>query len=177
MNDEFNLPATTEEPALFRADTRQEERQAQIPALYKTAHERLAVDLALRMGEPEEVFAEHGISPEQALELTESPAFTALCKRIGGELRETGLSFRMKAKAISEELLVDAFEIATDPLQSGTVRAKIIEWVARVAGHEPAPAKAGVGEAGSGGFSLSITFAGQAPQAVLTEGRTLEHQP
>ena len=83
----------------------------------------------------------------------------------GTEIRENGLSFRMKAKAISEELLVDAFEIATDPLQSGAVRAKIIEWVTKVAGNEPAPPKSEV--AGGGGFNLSITFAGQGETKII----------
>jgi hypothetical protein len=178
VNDAFKVDAPNEalvEPLTYRADERQQERRGEIPALYKTAHERLACDLALDMAHPEEVFASHGLSAQQALELTDSPAFTAMCKRIAGEIRENGLSFRMKAKAISEELLVDAFEIATDPLQSGAVRAKIIEWVAKVAGNEPAPAKGVVD--GGGGFSLSITFAGQEPQQVLAEGRTLEHQP
>lgn len=182
MNDEFGLPSNLEtggelkrndlvapvgeEHNLEGAYERQEARMGEIPALYKTTHERLACELALRMEEPEEVFQRYGYAPDAALALTESPAFTALCARIGTEIRENGLSFRMKAKAISEELLPHAFDIATDPLQSGAVRAKIIEWVTKVAGNEPAPAK-GV-EAGGGGFSLSISFAGQEPQRIVT---------
>jgi tRNA nucleotidyltransferase/poly(A) polymerase len=179
MNEPFNLPASTEEKPTRWADagTRQEERRAGIPAIYRTTHERLACELAMNMAEPEEVFKEYGYTPEAALALTESPAFTALCKRIGTEIRENGLSFRMKAKAISEELLVDAFEIATDPLQSGAVRAKIIEWVAKVAGNEPAPPKSEV--AGGGGFNLSITFAGQGETKIIGgyEPAVLENQP
>ena len=179
MNNEFTVPALPEPPKeeakWVSFDDRRDDRRTEIPAIYKTAHERLAVDLALRMANPEEVFTEHGFTPAQALELTESPAFTALCKRVSSEIRETGLSYRLKARAIAEELLPEAFDIATDPLQSGAVRAKIIEWVTRVAGHEPAPAKGGVGE-GAGGFNLSITFAGQPPQQIMA-GRTIDHQP
>ncbi len=182
MNDAFSVPATRDtepdrRPAdMLLVDERRTARIEGAPALYKSAHERLAVDLAMNMADPEEVFRTHGYSAAQALELTESAAFSALLKKISSEVRESGLSFKTKAKALAEELLTDAFEIATDPLQSGTVRARVIEWVARVAGHEPAPAKGGVGE-GAGGFSLSISFAGQAPTQVLAEGRTLEHQP
>ena len=167
MNEPFDVPAPPDEPRPRWADAteRQEERRAGIPAIYKTTHERLACELALNMAEPEEVFKAYGYTPETALALTESPAFTALCKRIGTEIRENGLSFRMKAKAISEELLVDAFEIATDPLQSGAVRAKIIEWVTKVAGNEPAPPKSEV--AGGGGVNLSITFAGQGETKII----------
>lgn len=160
------------------AANRQEERQGAIPALYRTTHERLACELALHMDEPAEVFARYNYTPEAAAELMESPAFTALLDRIGVEIRENGLSFRMKAKAISEELLPHAFDLATDPLCSSAVRADLIKWAAKVAGNEPAPAKPGA-EGGVGGFTLSITFAGQAPQTVISgrEPLTIEHSP
>lgn len=169
-NDEFHVPIELTEPRepvrWVDANERQDARQAAVPALYKTTYERLACELALGMEEPEKIFSDYGYTPAQALELTESPAFTALCKRIGSEIRESGLSFKSKMKAVAEDLIPHAYDIATDPLQPATVRQKIIEWAAKMAGFEPAPAK-GV-EAGGGGFSLSITFAGQAPQQIVT---------
>ena len=176
MNDEFNLPASpilpdqgaNLAPVRTGAEERQDERQSAIPALYKTTHERLACELALRMDDTDAVFERYGYSPEAAQELMESPAFTALLAQVGAEIRENGLSFRLKAKAISEDLLPHAYDIATDPLQSAAVRADLIKWSARVAGNEPAPAK-GV-EQGSGGFTLSITFAGQEPMRVVGSG-------
>jgi len=174
MNDAFNLPAVTEPE--MGASTRQEERLSAIPALYKTTHERLACELALRMESPEEIFPRYGYDAEAAAALMESTAFTQLLERIGVEIRENGLSFRMKAKALSEELLPHAYDMATDPLVSSAVRADLIKWTAKVAGNEPAPQK-GV-EQGAGGFSLSITFAGQAPVAVVTgrEPLTIEQE-
>lgn len=179
MNTEFSLPASMEEPSeggskWVDAGVRQAERLANVPEVYKTTHERLACELAMGMEEPEAIFQQYGYSPEQSLALIESPSFTALCKRIGSEVREHGLSFKSKMKAIAEELIPHAFDIATDPLQPAVVRAKIIEWSAKMAGFEPPPAKGVVD--GGGGFNLSITFAGQAPQQVLATGRTIEHQ-
>lgn len=177
MNDAFNLPEETgRRDAWVDAGTRQEERLAQIPAIYKSTHERLACELALGMEEPEVIFKAYGYEPSDALTLTESPAFTALCKRIGAEVRESGLSFKSKMKAVAEDLIPHAYDIATDPLQPATVRQKIIEWTAKMAGFEPAPAK---GEAaGGGGFSLSITFAGGAPaQIVGVATPAIEHKP
>ena len=176
MNDEFNLPASpilpdqgaNLAPVRTGAEERQDERQSAIPALYKTTHERLACELALRMDDTDAVFERYGYSPEAAQELMESPAFAVLLAKVGTEIRENGLSFRLKAKAISEELLPTAFDLATDPLCSAAVRADLIKWAARVAGNEPAPAK-GV-EQGSGGFTLSITFAGQEPMRVVGSG-------
>lgn len=173
-NEQFRLLAAEDESP-GGAITRREERRDLIPELYKTTHERLACELALKMEDSEAVFARYGYTPEGALELMGSAAFANLLAKVGGEIRENGLSFRLKAKAISEELLADAFDMATDPLIAASVRADLIKWAAKVAGNEPVPAKAG--DAGTGGFNLSISFAGQAPQAVLSTGRTLEHQP
>jgi hypothetical protein len=175
MNDAFNVPALDTPPPT--AATRQEERQSAIPALYKTTHERLACELALRMDSAEEVFQRYGYTPEAAAELMESDAFSALLARVGIEIRENGLSFRMKAKAISEELLPHAFDLATDPLTSAAVRADLIKWSAKVAGNEPAPQKGEV--AVGGGFQLSITFAGEKPALVVGTHTPalIEHQP
>ena len=183
MNDEFGLPASTEivpegpgSTKWVDAGERQAALLAKVPSIYKTTRERLACDLMMGMEEPDKIFADYGYTPAQSLALTEEAEFTALCKRIGAEIRENGLSFKSKMKAVAEDLIPTAYMIATDPLAPTAVRARIIEWAARMAGYEPAPAKGVVGE-GGGGFNLSITFAGQAPQTVLAEGRTLEHQP
>lgn len=174
MNDEFNLPVEEPKGKWVDAGERQEQRLASVPEIYKTTHERLAYELALGMEEPDVIFQSYGFEAGAALALTESPAFTALCKRIGTEVRENGLSFKSKMKAVAEDLIPHAYEIATDPLQPGAVRQKIIEWAAKMAGFEPAPAKSGA-EGGGGGFNLSITFAGQPAQTIMT-GRVLEHQ-
>lgn len=169
MDPDDRLPAVTPE-------SRQEERQSAIPTLYRTTHERLACELALHMEDPEAVFQRYGYTPESASELMESVAFTNLLSKVGTEIRENGLSFRMKAKAISEDLLPHAYDLATDPLCSSAVRADLIKWAAKVAGNEPAPPK-GV-EQGAGGFTLSITFAGQAPQQIVAghEPLTIEQE-
>ncbi len=140
-----------------------------LPAVYKTAHERLACELALGMEEPGEIMARYGYDTDHALALLESPAFTVTCARVGKEVRESGLSFKLKARAQAEELLSHSFEMATDPLAAAAVRADLIKWTARVAGYEP---KNGEGEAKTGGgFNLTIQFAGQAPMQVM------QHEP
>lgn len=167
MNDDFGLPAASEDDAVVPTmEDRQATRLSMVPAIYRTTHERLACELALRMEAPEDIFPRYGYTPDSAAALMESVAFTQLLERVGGEIRENGLSFRVKAKAISEDLLPQAYDLATDPLTPASVRADLIKWAAKVAGNEPAPAK-GEGGAGSGGFALSITFAGQPPQQVL----------
>lgn len=155
----------TEQPTSAREV--QAARMLDMPAVYTKPLERLAVELALGMDEPEDIFHRYGYTPDQATDLMATPAFTILLARIGAEVRESGLSFRMKAKAISEESLGHAWDIMTDPLQSAAVRADLIKWASKVAGNEPAPAKPGAGE-GMGGFNLSITFTGQPPQQIIS---------
>lgn len=147
---------------------RQQARLAALPAVYKTQHERLAVELALKLDDSETIFARHGYSPSMALELIESPAFSALLAKAVQEVRESGMSFRAKARVMAEDLLQHGYEIATDEHASAAVRADLIQWMARVADLEPAPKKDGGAGAAGGGLHLSITFAGQAPQAVVT---------
>lgn len=148
------------------SELRQEQRLADAPALYRQQHERLALELALHMEEPNEVFARHHYTVEQAAELLDSPAFIALLERATTEVREQGLSFKVKAKAISEEALPYAWEMMSDPTCSAAVRADLIKWSATVAGHNPKPDK-DEGKSG-GGLTLSITFAGQPPQQVVS---------
>lgn len=168
MTDPFVSPEPT-------ALTRQTERLAGAPALYQTSHERLAVELAMGMDSPENIFAAYNFTPDQAMELMESPPFKVLLTRVATEIRENGVSFKAKIKAIAEDLLPHMHDIATDPLQSAAVRADIGKWAAKLAGHEPS-VKGDVSP-GSGGFNLSITFAGQAPQAIITghEPLTIEN--
>jgi hypothetical protein len=146
-----------------------------VPSLYKTAHERLCVELSLHMEDPEVVFANHHYTHEQAQELLDNPAFVMMLERINKEVRESGLSYRMKARAIAEDLLPHARSIATDPYMSAAVRADLIKWSARVSGLEPK--EKGDEKAGSG-LLLSITFAGQNPQQLVAgrEPLTIEQE-
>lgn len=157
-------------------DERRVARLEGLPAIYKTAHERLAVELALQMEEPMETFKRHGLTPEQGAALLQSPGFAKILERMVTEVREQGLSFRMKARAIAEDLLPEAHDMATDPLVSSAVRLDAIKWTAKIADLEPRTKDEGA-RGGGGGLTLSITFTGQAPEkVVLGEHEVLEGQ-
>lgn len=160
------------------AEQRQEARLQALPALYRTTHERLAYELALRMEPVEDTFKRYGYTPETAADLLESPEFRALCDRIGDDVQKNGLSFKAKARAQAEELLAHSFEMATDPEVSSAVRADLIKWTARVAGLEPKGDKDNEKNAG-GGLTLNISFAGQPAHPILSSGHepvTIEQQ-
>lgn len=162
VNDDFGIPTA---PSNTPMDDRQHDRMALVPEIYKTTHERLAVELALKMDEPADIFARYGYSVEQAAALLDSVAFQVMMARIAAEVAQNGLSFKAKIRAIAEDLLPTAHALATDPLTSAAVRADLIKWAGKMAGHEPKEDKE-VGK-GVGGLNLSITFAGQAPMKVV----------
>ena len=159
------------QPALTPSE-HQANRLAALPALYKTQHERLCYEIVLAKvtGESEgDAFTRHGYTPEQALALLSTPSFAMLLDRIAKDMHENGLTFRAKARSMAEALLETSFEIATDPEQPTSERVKIVQWTAKMAGHEKGLEK----EEGTkqSGFSLSITFAGQEPVKVV------QHEP
>lgn len=144
---------------------RQAARLEDVPELYRKKHERLAVELALSVDDAETIFANYGYTPEQAADLCEQPAFLVLMQQAQKVVVEEGLGFRTKAKLMAGELLPYAHDIATDPLQSASVRADLIKWAAKIAGFEPKETKDDGKQ--SGGLTLNIQFAGQAPTAVI----------
>ena len=145
-------------------ERQQAHRLSTVPDIYKTPHERLACEIALGIEEPDVIFARHGYTVSQALALTENAGFEQTVDRISKEIREAGIPFRSKAKAMAEELLVHAFDLATDPDAPVAERVKLIQWVTKVAGLEPKEKELA---GGGGGLNLSITFAGMPPQQVL----------
>ena len=178
MNEDRNFPnpngsmtIPAEQPP---SETRQEYRMAEIPELYRKTHERLAVELALKVDTPDAVFAEYGYTPEQAVDLLETPAFEALLRQAAKEVQTTGLSFKMKTQIMAGELLPYAHDIATDPMQSAAVRADIIQWTARMAGFEPKKVEE---TKTGGGLTLTIQFAGNQPEKIVSteEPLTIEN--
>lgn len=160
---------TKEEFAGAVADpTRTDRRLAALPALYRTKHDLLACELALGMDEHTTIFARHGYTAEQALVLLETKEFAGTLDRVAKEVKESGISFRTKARAMAEDLLPHAYSIATDELASSAVRADIIQWMARIADLEPAKKTE---DGRSGGLHLSITFAGGEKQTLV------KHEP
>jgi hypothetical protein len=100
-----------------------------------------------------------------------------LLNRVAEEVKENGTSFRMKARVQAEALLAHSFMIATDPDAPTSERVKLIQWTAKMGALEPKEEK-GDGPA-TGGFNLTIQFAGQAPQQVISSARpplTIENE-
>lgn len=168
-----DLPDLSLEPSVL---TLQRERIAGLPEVYRGALERLCIELALHIESPEEIFASHHYTMEEATELVEQPAFIALLQKVTEDVRVNGLAFKHKIRAISEEVLPQALDMIQDPFCSAAVRADLIKWSAKLAGHEPKEVRDD-GKTGTG-LTLSITFSGNAPQTILSnrEPITIEQE-
>lgn len=148
--------------------SRREARLAALPAAYKAQPERLCYELALALEDPLVIFARYGYDGSAAVAMLQTEEFAKTLNVVAQAVKDGGMRFRAKARAMAEDLLPEAYQIATDELASSAVRADLIQWMARVADLEPAPKTKDGGGSGGGGFNLSIVFSGQAPQAVIT---------
>jgi polyhydroxyalkanoate synthesis regulator phasin len=145
---------------------------AKLPVAYQTDLARLQFDLAMKAEPPEDTFERYGYSPAESLKLLENQAFAESLQKITDEVVTKGVSFRLKAKAMAEDLLPQAYIIASDASLSAAVRSGMIQWITRIAGLEPPKVQEGEGEKAPGAaFVLNIQFAGQAPEQVLVTER------
>jgi len=140
---------------------------------------RLPFDLALQVYDDEEVFQRHGITPERALKLINTPAFVNSIKVWREFVTKEGISFKTKARMAAEDLLMQAYVIATDPTIPAGTRLESIKWHAKVAGLEPNPKDLEGGGGQGSGFTLRISLDGapsQSAQIIAGESKRLEEK-
>ena len=125
--------------------------------------DRLAFDVALMLegsGETlQEVIARHKIAAADILEYNKDPVFLKKVEHYQAEVKEKGLTFRLKARAQAEELLTTSYMLIHDPGVSAAVKADLIKSTVKWAGLEPKndPVSEGVG----GGVRITINLGGK----------------
>jgi len=174
-----------EDPGLLRVSREEARQLVRLPDGYKPNalstspfDPKLAYELALGIDSAAEIFERYGYTQEQALKLANTPTFQRVLQEFKKEVVENGLSFKLKARIQAEDLLTHSYDMATDPEVPASVRAKLIEWTARMAELEPKEAGMGGAAKGGGGFTLNIMFAGGQQMQVTAEqpqGRIIEH--
>lgn len=133
---------------------------------------RLAYELALELDSPAAIFARYGYDTDGIRHLLSHATFKSTLQKYKEEIREGGVSFKLKAKIQAEDLLTHSYALAVDPQTPASVRADLIKWTAKVADLEPKQDKNAV-QAGQG-FQLNITFAGNQPTVALSGGPVIE---
>lgn len=125
--------------------------------------DRLAFDIALRLegsGEPvDEVLQRHGLTAHDLLVFNKDPVFLKKVGSFRDEIRDKGVTFRMKARSQAEELLTTSWLLIHNPEVSAAVKADLIKSTVKWGGLEPKnePTDAG----GTGGVRITINLGGQ----------------
>jgi len=140
-----------------------------LPLHHTKWNDRLAFDIALTLegsGETlQEIVARHNITASDLLVFKADPIFLKKVEHYRGEVRDKGLTFKLKARAQAEELLTTSWLLIHDPAVSPAVKADLIKSTVKWAGLEPKDATAGDG--GTGGVKITINL-GPSPNDTRT---------
>lgn len=142
--------------------------------------DRLAFDVALALegsGETlDEIKQRHHITASDLLVFNKDRVFLKKVEGYRDDIREKGITFKLKARAQAEELLTTSWGLIHSPDVSPAVKADLIKSTVKWAGLE-VKTDENTGGA-SGGVKININFGNNAPPMTLTaevEGDLIEH--
>ena len=145
-----------------------------LPLNHTKWNDRLAFDVALTLegsGETlQEVIARHNISVNDILTFNADPVFLKKVEGYRNDVREKGLTFKVKARAQAEELLTTSWMLIHDPAVSPAVKADLIKSTVKWAGLEPKNDVAVDG--GGGGVKITINLGADPRDARTIEANT-----
>ena len=151
-----------------------------LPLHHTKWSDRLAFDVALALegsGETlDEIKQRHHIRTSDLLVFNKDPVFLKKVEGYRDEVREKGLTFKLKARAQAEELLTTSWGLIHSPEVSPAVKADLIKSTVKWAGLEVKTDEGAGGAAG--GVKININFGNNAPPMTLTaevEGDLIEH--
>ena len=140
-----------------------------LPLHHTKWSDRLAFDIALTWegsGETlQEVMTRHNITANDILTFNADPIFLKKVEHYREEVREKGLTFKLKARAQAEELLTTSWMLIHDQAVSPAVKADLIKSTVKWGGLEPKNVETDVGA--NGGVRITINL-GSTPQDTRT---------
>lgn len=149
-----------------------------LPLNHTKWNDRLAFDVALTLegsGDTlQEVITRHHISANDILTFNADPIFLKKVEGYRTEVREKGLTFKLKARAQAEELLTTSWLLIHDPAVSPAVKADLIKSTVKWAGLEPKDA--GPQDNGTGGVKITINLGSDPRDARTIEATTVDVQ-
>ena len=149
-----------------------------LPLNHTKWNDRLAFDVALTLegsGDTlQEVVTRHNISTNDILAFNADPIFLKKVEGYRTEVREKGLTFKLKARAQAEELLTTSWLLIHSPEVSPAVKADLIKSTVKWAGLEPKDA--GPQDNGTGGVKITINLGSDPRDARTIEATTVDVQ-
>ena len=123
--------------------------------------DKLAFDIALRLegsgDDLNDLLDKHRITVADLLSLNKDGVFLRQVDNYRTEIHERGLTFRLKARAQAEELLLTSWSLIHAAEVSPTVKADLIKSTVKWAGLEPKDGAPTAGDAG-GGVKITINL-------------------
>lgn len=149
-----------------------------LPLNHTKWNDRLAFDVALTLegsGESlQEIMGRHSITANDILVFNSDPIFLKKVEHYRGEVRDKGLTFKLKARAQAEELLTTSWLLIHDPAVSPAVKADLIKSTVKWAGLEPKNEV--TADTGGGGVRITINLGNDAKDVRTIEAATVENE-
>ena len=147
-----------------------------IPLKHTKWADRFGFDIALMLegsGETlDEVKDRPRITAEDLLVFKKDPVFLKKVTFYRDEIKEKGMTFKLKARAQSEELLTTSWSLIHSPDTSAAVKADLIKATVKWGGLEP---KGDVPTEGAGGgVKITINLGGQEHPATVIDAEAVE---
>jgi len=134
-----------------------------LPLKHTKWSDRLAFDMALLLegsGETlDEVRVRHNISVDDLIMFNKDKVFLKKVESYRNDIKEKGMTFKLKARAQAEELLTTSWTLIHSPEVSGTVKADLIKSTVRWGGLE-IKSDSNMEDSG-GGVKITINLGGQ----------------
>jgi hypothetical protein len=147
-----------------------------LPLNYHPWSDRLAMDIALALEGSGESIAElmrrHNITQTELIAYNKDSMFLKKVDHLREEVKEKGMTFRLKAKAQAEELLTTSWTLIHSADVSAAVKADLIKSTVKWGNLEPQKDATSEGM-GGGGVTIQINLPA-APQA-LPVVKTIEN--
>ena len=104
-----------------------------------------------------EILQRHHIDMPTLAKYNEDSVFLRKVEDLRDEVREKGMTFRLKAKAQAEELLTTSWTLIHSPDVSASVKADLIKSTVKWGGLEPTK-EAAIEAGGAGGVTIQINL-------------------
>jgi len=152
-----------------------------LPLKYHPWSDRLAMDIALALeGSGEsmpDIMLRHAITQSELITYNQDSMFLKKVEHLREEVKEKGMTFRLKAKAQAEELLTTSWTLIHAPDVSAAVKADLIKSTVKWGNLEPQKDAMNI-EGGSGGVTIQINLPVHNPQEPKIPAplvKTIEH--
>lgn len=149
-----------------------------LPLKHTKWSDRLAFDTALMLegsGETlDEVKDRHSVTASDILTFNKDPVFLKKVESYRDEIRDKGMTFKLKARAQAEELLTTSWSLIHSPEVAASVKADLIKSTVKWGGLEPKGDV--ISEGTSGGVKITINLGGQEHAATVIDAEPIEER-